>query len=337
MAAPEVSSAQLKIKKPIKIRDETHLRELHQQYFTASRLASLYNDGFTSRFEEFHFMRGNLPMPVLDNVMLERGRRMQALIRPWVKEKTGWEVRDTQLFFPHPTIQRFGASPDLLASRDGKRLVGEAKIVTKTAWREQWAEGTEPPLRVELQLQSQIACTKFSEGFIAALVIGEWDFELHILERKARPKTISKIERDVKSFLEDVEANREPKPDFAIDGTAIRDLHPFATSGKQIDVSGNRRIVSLCAREIELKAIEAETKAERQSVKAELIYVAKDADMILADPYIVKTHHVEPTENKAGYRKCSVSIDDLSIKESADPISIPPTPKSKLSEMPPLF
>lgn len=314
----------LAMTKPIRIRNEDHLRELHQQFFTVSRLGSLYGDGFTTRWQEYNFLRGSLPLPVIDGEILERGQRMQAIARPWIKERKGWEVRNTSLCYPHSVIQRFAASPDLIINAEDKigEGVGEVKIVNDMAWQNEWSQGEDIPLRVELQLQGQMSCNGASWGAIIAIVVGTFKFQLHIFEREARAKTINKIEVDVADFLQAVEEGKEPPVDFTQDGDAIANLYSSSNPLKMLDLTSSNRLPGLCALDIQLRAIQSAIEKERKAIKAEVLFAAQDADKVICGDYKINTGTVKGSPDKtiaaedvgtivkgrSGYRQCLIGM-----------------------------
>lgn len=307
---------------PIKIENEGHLKALHARYFTVSRLGSLYGEGFTSKWQEYQHMRGALPFPELNNKILERGTRMQVIARPWIMDKKpDWTVSDCSDMYPHPAIERFAASPDLILWRDGNMGCGEVKVVNSMAWKNDWANGDNPPLRVELQLQGQIACAGATWGAIIAIVIGTFEFEMHIFERDRRPKTIAKIETDVQKFLDDVANGNEPPVDYANDAEAIAEMYRDSTPGKTVDMSDSDRLPILCSRDLELKTIQAATEKERKAIKAEIFEAANDAEEIKVGNFRIKAGLTKSQPDKiisvddigmvikgrAGYRQCLIT------------------------------
>ena len=256
----------------IALQTDADFKRVHQEFFSASRLGSLYGAGYTTRWQEYQILRGTIEPPDIDGALIDRGKRLQPVIRDWLAEvRPDWSVTMCQEFFPHPDIERFGAAPDMIVEapdRPGPGAV-EAKVVNGQTFREAWHEG--PPLAVALQQQAQLSCTRMRWGAIAALVIGTWDWDLHIWPVERRSEAIARIEADVVAFLEDVRAGREPPADYERDGPVIAQAFAEAV-GEMLVLHGDNRLPDLAGR---LEKARADKKAAADieaSAKAEILH-----------------------------------------------------------------
>lgn len=255
----------------VEIRDIPHLRALHRQYLTASRLGALYGDGYTSRWQEHMILSGRLEPAEIEGKLLDRGNELQPIVAAKLQKlHPDWRVENVNAFFAHPTIPRLGASPDQIITAPGRSSpgAGEAKIVNGQMFREAWSDG--PPLFIELQHHCQMMCMGTDWGVISALVIGTWDWEFKAYVRDLRPGTVKKIERDVRAFLADVDAGKEPKVDPIADAEAISDLYAEATD-PPIDLTLDNRMPEL-VRELEMSREGKSSHTKREAAaKAEIL------------------------------------------------------------------
>lgn len=255
----------------ITIRDEAHLRELHKQYMTASRLGALYGDGYTSRWQEHMILRGKLEPAEIEGTLLERGKELQPIIAAKLQRAyPAWAVHHVEEFYAHPTIARFGASPDQIIQDPSRPLqgVGEAKVVNAIKFREEWSDG--PPINIELQLHAQMMCFGTDWGVISALVIGTYEWQFKTFVRELRPRVVTKIERDLAEFFSEIDEEREPKIDPLADADAIAHLYVDA-SDPPIDLSTDNRIGELASELLMARSIESEGKKRVDVAKSEIL------------------------------------------------------------------
>jgi len=288
------------IASPQVICGETHLRALHRDYFTASRLAALYGAGYTTRWQEYHVLRGSLEPPDVSGALIDRGRRLQPVAGDMLAEqRPGWQVENINLFWPHPTIARFGASPDQILRRPDRPDPGrgEVKVVNAATFAEDWCDG--PPIHVALQHQAQLCCSGATWGVISALVIGTWEWRLVAFDQELRPRAAERIERDVIAFLADVDAGREPVPDFGADGSAIADLYRAADPDlPAIDLTADNRLSELVVQLQSARAAKREAEKAESAAKAEILAkLGRHERAFLAGGVAIEA----PTQHRAGY------------------------------------
>lgn len=188
--------------------------------FTASLVPALFGESrFTGRFAAMCHVAGLRGIEFVGNAMTERGTRLEATAIAMVDEEKagdGWQSVRASAWARHPKIEGLIGSPDAVTWRpdDGGELVpgiGEVKVVADFVFQERWLDG--PPLDVELQHQTQFACTGATWGWIAALVVGAFRWDLLVWETRPDPRVIPIIEAEVAKALADVESGDMGLPD----------------------------------------------------------------------------------------------------------------------------
>lgn len=189
---------------------------------TASQVPALFGESrFAGRFATLAHIKGLSPLESFGNeALMARGQRLEKVACEMVAEEKGWVVNQVKAWKAHERIEKLAASPDAVAWREedpgeGNIIsppgIGEIKVVADLVWSQRWQEG--PPLDVELQHQTQFACTGASWGFIAALVVGTFRWDLIVYETKSRPDVIAIIEAEVEAALAALDAGDLGAPD----------------------------------------------------------------------------------------------------------------------------
>lgn len=284
----------------------------------ASEVGALFGvSPHTSHWALWQIKAGRVPPPDLSgDERVTWGLRLEAAIADAVAETKGWEVRPGG----HRTSE---GSPGLGCTLDREALdrargLGclELKTVDWLVRKRTW--GAEPPPHILLQLQAQLAVTRYRWGAVAALVGGN---ELRIWEYEARPKVIAEIEKRVRAFWVSIRENKPP----AVDGSpstadTLAALYPDA-SAPPIDLRADNELPEACAGF--LRAREARQAAEREERQYSNLIRAKvgDAEAAMVNGYTVRATAVaaipdrvaEPGEKikgRAGYRRLNVSLYD---------------------------
>ena len=160
-----------------------------------------------------------------DNELLWYGREMQPITLKRFTIETGLPVRDLGEFTiqRHPTISWLGATLDGVATEaDGELAVVEAKNIGHYGAAE-W-NAPEPPLRVQVQIQHQLAVTCFKVGYAAATVGGN-KLAFRRLERNER--FIAAMIQRLEEFWRLVREGRPPEIDYSeATAKALRAIHP---------------------------------------------------------------------------------------------------------------
>ena len=189
---------------------------------TASQVPALFNESrFAGRFATLAHIKGLSPLESFGNeALMERGLRLEKVACEMVSEDKGWRVHQAKAWKAHDRIERLAASPDAVCwDNDDNPLgdhgnhpgIGEIKVVADMIWSQRWQEG--PPLDVELQHQTQFACTGATWGFIAALVVGTFRWDLIVYETKPRADVIAILEAEVETALAKLDEGDLGAPD----------------------------------------------------------------------------------------------------------------------------
>lgn len=176
----------------------------------SSMVAGLFNQSpYVTRTGLYaHFVAG-MDVDSKPDKRMGWGRRLQPAILDGVRELLNFEVEanegDEWRDHPDPDL-RCGATIDGAvhdpAVGDG---IVEAKNVDRMIWLQDWEEDA-APAHIELQLQHQLFVTGAPFGIIAALVGGN---DLVTIRRQPIPSVHARIERELRSFWDQVE-RREP-------------------------------------------------------------------------------------------------------------------------------
>ena len=270
----------------ITIESEAQLREIHKNYFTASRVASLYGVGFSSLRQEYHVLRGEMDSPELSGDILERGLDCEPIIeRKLAKRRPDWIVGDGG-FIPHPTIDRFGATPDRMAIREpGGPGVLEFKVVAEPIWRDKWENGETVPMVYELQHQSQMECAGVKWGAIVPLVVGAFTWRIGaIFEREYHESAAARIRADVQALLDRVDAGDPPPIETALDAETVIELNRVAYDrDPPADYSGNSELRALVDSLAKARLDEKEAKDRATVAKGRIFEIIGDDGRVKFD------------------------------------------------------
>lgn len=182
---------------------------------TASLVPGLFGESrFHGRFAVMCHVSGLVPLPEFGNeALMERGNRLEAVAIQMIAEEKGWQTYQPRAYVVHPTIDRLIASPDALAwhTLGGEPGIGEIKVVADMIYQKLWMDG--PPLDVQLQHQTQFACTGAQWGFIAVLVVGGFRWDLLVYETTPDQRVIDIIEAEVVKARHQIDEGDMGAPD----------------------------------------------------------------------------------------------------------------------------
>lgn len=198
----------------------------------ASEVAAVLGaDPYRSTWTVWSEKRGLVRGPIESEAM-EWGHRLEPLVAQAYASRTGAELRDDGRYaiVVHPSAP-LGATLD-------RRIVappppGVLEIKTSSGRRsEEWDEGR-APLRHQVQIQAQLACTGLERGVLCVLIAGQ---RLVIREYPRDDRLIAIMLEEVSRFWDLVERGIPPP----IDGhpatiAAIKALHP-RDSGESIEL-----------------------------------------------------------------------------------------------------
>jgi predicted phage-related endonuclease len=248
-----------------------------------------------------------MPAPDSEASVIRRGNALEQVVADEVKrQRPDWDIVKAT-FYVRDTEARIGATPDFIVSSGGRRGVLQVKTVGSSKFRREWRNGSDeiaPPFWI--MLQNATECMLDAEfGAIAALVIGEYQFDTHVVLIERRRSAEDRIRRAVRAFWRAHDAGIEPQADYGRDGDFIALLYPTATPGKIVDLRTNDRISRLLERH-ELEAILLkEAKARKDAVDAEIRHLMADAEFGIVDGWklsLKTTCRAETTQPATQFR-----------------------------------
>jgi len=153
--------------------DEWERRHRCDEWLTASMVSSIlgYNE-WESPFALFNRLRGFTSPPTEEQEFrFAVGHHMEPLLGEWYTRRTGRPIIDPGPYAVavHPDMPYFMASPDLVTMNGQAGLVECKTTEVWTSDAEAWKDG-KPPLRVQCQLQAQLACTGLTWGSLVGMV-----------------------------------------------------------------------------------------------------------------------------------------------------------------------
>lgn len=247
---------------------------------TASMVPALFGHSrFAGRYAIAAHISGKHPLPDVDNPMTRRGKLLEPVVAKML-EGEGYKVdrHDLGIFAKHPTIEGFGASPDVVVwDKSGERLepgIGEIKVVSELIYKDTWGDG--PPLEVELQHAAQYACCPGAQwGVIAALVIGAFRLDLIVFRTTRNPGAVTLIEDAARALLDMLAAGELPEPDTHESAAAVlQALHPV-DPGKELVLAGEEAVAAGRLFDDWKAASETRLAAEKTEKAAKAWFMAK--------------------------------------------------------------
>ena len=286
--------------------------ELRRSHLTSTEIASLFGVGWETRLGLWTRKRDGLdtdPSRRKSGKLggqvdpLTRGSLMESVVARMVAIDTGFPIYPIEGFWPHPLVDRFGASPEyeLIHPVRGP-LHLEIKTASYWAYR-RWLEARTGmgegmlKLAYEIQTRVQLMCSPGSTvepgephhgTLVACLMDGDRleyfpapeDDELRWFERDPLFEETLAMEAD--RFWWSVDAGDAPEPDFDADLVAIlarqKELsQPGLVMNLYRDPEFNRVLDAYIA----ARAVETESRAERVRAGNEIRHQAGGAERVI--------------------------------------------------------
>ena len=246
---------------------------------TASAVGALFNcHPYTTALRLYAAKRGT-EFEHADNKAMRRGRWLESSVAVAVmEERPEWRLESARQYLRDPEL-RLGASPDFYIRDDPRGLgICQTKTIAPSVYERDWGGGVEVPLWIILQALTEAMLADASFIVIAALLVDAHNMDVSIHELPRNPAAEQKIRDAVARFWEDVEAGREPAPDFGKDADTIRAMWRKESSPPvEIDFTGNNEIPDLLAERAILKEGIKDAEARVDMIDAELRFAMKDA------------------------------------------------------------
>jgi len=255
----------------IEFKNANEWHGIRSNHIGASETAALFGiSPWMTKWKLFMLKSGKLEK-FDDNSSMRRGRHFEPAIASYAKEEFGLVMEKVNTYATDDDCIGMGASLDYaMATPEGIVPVEIKWVERNDGWKWEGDEITQMPDYYMLQVQQQIACVGGCSGMLIAFIGGT-------VRRMIIPRSdviIGEIRKNIKSFWNDIQENREPPIDFSRDADAIFDLaknQPLRT----IDLSPT----SLALFENYLKANEEAKDADKRAdaAKAELVKMVLDS------------------------------------------------------------
>lgn len=226
--------------------------------------------------------------------LLQLGQVIEPAIREACRRLRKMHVIDPigREIWRNTAFPRMHATPDGFAIEDGEEGVLELKNVS--GWNaDEWADGEAAPLRVQAQVQHQLACTGLRFGYAAGLIGGN---QLRVVRIARDEAFICAIRDCVAHFWTYVEAGDSPPIDgLRATAEVLKRLHPD-DNGETVELPEDLvpTVDRLAAVKESIKAAEKEKDALQNQV---LVALGDNTYGQLPDGRAVSWK----TQNRAGY------------------------------------
>lgn len=295
---------------PVHSIDEWHA--LRAKHLGASEISALFDcqpDYAQSRYSLWQTKSGRIPAPAVDGVRIEAGRRLERAIGQWIADIEGWKIEPMTGYAVSDTTPGMGCTPDfrIIDHADGPGLL-ECKSVDWLQHKRVWQD--EPPLHIELQLQTQMLVTGCKWGAVGALVGGN---DPKVYRFEYREKIGKEIERRVAAFWQSVADAKEP----AVDGSdataaAVAAMFPVSTPEKSIELDGDNEFPGRWAALVQARADRSAAEKTETANKNWLMAKIGDAELIRYGGQIVAT---AKSQTRKAYQVKESTSRVLRIKE----------------------
>ena len=260
------------------IGNDSNWHELRQSRIGASEVAALFGCGYQSHFQLWHEKKGDLAhADYSDNERIVLGRCLEAGIANAAGELYGYALTKADAYYTDDECPGLGATPDYFLVRQGGEFPAEVKNASWGAFKDDWIiheDGfTEPPLRFQLQVQTQLACTGAVAGLLIALISGD---RIVRCEIPRHDEAIAEIRRRVRAFWDSIEANEEPPAEMPRDFEAAKRVWPGGHAS--VDLRGDPDIEAWLEQLRELREVRKKVEADADVIEARVMRYCVDND-----------------------------------------------------------
>jgi predicted phage-related endonuclease len=265
---------------------------------TASTVGALFGyHPFVTALKLYVAARG-VEFPEIDSLHMRRGRLLEQAFPLAIKEeRPSWNVEPANVYL-RDTELRLGASPDFFIHGDPRGLgVLQAKTTSAEIFARDWDDGNIVPDWIIDQVLTECLLTEASFAIVGVLV-DPYRLDLKLIDVPIDLQRLGRIVAAVKQFRDDIDAGREPAPDFAKDADVIKALSPHEVKGIAIDLSGNNQVPDLLAQRSIIRERMERDKANCEVIETELKYLIGDAEFATGLPGWRITYK---TESRKGY------------------------------------
>lgn len=229
---------------------------------SASSVAAIFNKLPASRGGRLSYamhLNGKKPFADIgDEPVIQVGHMLEPLVATLLGKELGVSVIHYDAYARHGWLPLF-ATPDRVIEVDSELAIVEIKVVTPKAYWSDWDGGDRRPIHVDLQHQTQFACTGAKRGYIAVFDLGYC--KLKLFETVPVKAAIQKIELGVDSFMATLDRGDMPAPD-----DTEKDFEAFR---RLMSLSHEKERIDLTSDEAERRALDwLQAKADGKQAKA---------------------------------------------------------------------
>lgn len=295
----------------IPITDRESWLRMRKQDVTASVIGALWGVHPYQTPLGLYVEKSGVDIPEIDNAVLRRGRLLESAVAQAVaEERPDWSVTKATAYLRDPTA-RIGATPDFWIDGDPRgRIVMQAKTVAPSVFKKQWTEDM-PPFWIVLQAHTEAMLAGAALGIIAALVIDPWKLDLHIYDVPRNATAEKKIMDGVRQFWADVEAKREPKADYKLDGALLAQMFEHETPGKIVDLTNDNMMPELLDERERLSDAIKDAEIKKKTIETEIKAKIGDAEFALTRAKRISWK----TVNRKAYTVAATSYRQLRVSD----------------------
>jgi predicted phage-related endonuclease len=237
----------------IPITDRESWLALRKKDVTASVVAALFGAHPYETALGLYAEKAGVEMPDIDNAVLRRGRLLEGAVAAAVAEQhPEWRIIKATDYLRDPDA-KIGATPDFYIEGDPRGLgVLQAKTVAPGQFRKHWTDET-PPLWIMLQNATELMLEhEATWGAVAVLIVDPWKLDCPIYPIPKHAGVEKRIRDAVAAFWSDIEAGREPNPDYGRDADLLAALYPTEIPSKVVDLTSDNHLPVLLAERAEI-------------------------------------------------------------------------------------
>jgi predicted phage-related endonuclease len=201
------------------------------------------------------------------------------------EDRPDWTITPARTFLCD-TERRIAATPDFWIEGDPRGIgVLQTKTAAPSVFARDWHAGAEVPFWIVLQLTTEMMLADATFGAVAVLCVDPFDLICSITEVTRHSGAEQRIYSAVRKFWDDVQAGREPEPDYGKDAALLNILAPRETSPeKTIDLSGNNQLPEMLAERQLLHARMKQDQTRCEEIETELKFLMRDAAVVTGLP-----------------------------------------------------
>jgi predicted phage-related endonuclease len=263
------------------IRDSTHWHDLRDACdANGSDVPILFGCGYKPVFTYWHQKKGNLPKEEHgDNERMLIGRHVEPSIASAASEKYGITLVKATAHYTDDSLEgMLGATPDYWLDAEDSDTVVEVKNASWGAYKDDWIiheDGyTECPLRFQLQVQAQLACTGAKQALLLALISGDRLVKCSIDRHDA---AIEEIRARVRAFHQSLVDNIEPPVDMPADAHAANRV--WAAGSGTADMSGDPKVEAWLTQMRDLRVMEKQVTTEIERLRGDVQLFCKETGL----------------------------------------------------------